>query len=139
MFYSMFICGHDLFWKESFCWRFAFLILFHFQCILTTENFQLSSKLKTTSSYFVISTLVISCCLIHWGMPNQFFIRFLPAFLPFLNASFAQKWKKNIYKTKYRAGNIMQWLCRAIKLYIISVKIYTAILVKVTFEIKSNI
>ena len=36
-----FICGHDLFWRESFGWRFAFPILFHFQCILTTENLQL--------------------------------------------------------------------------------------------------
>ena len=33
----------------------------------------------------------------------------------------------------------MQWFCRAIKLCIISVKIYTAIMVTVTFEIKSNI
>ena len=35
--------------------------------------------------------------------------------------------------------NIMQWFCRAIKLFIISVKIYAAIMVKVTFEVKSNI
>ena len=33
----------------------------------------------------------------------------------------------------------MHWFCRAIKLCIISVKIYAAIMVKVTFEIKSNI
>ena len=33
----------------------------------------------------------------------------------------------------------MQWLCGAIKLFIISVKIYAAIMVKVTFEIKSKI
>ena len=32
--------------------------------------------------------------------------------------------------------NIMQWFCRAIKLFIISVKIYTAIMIKVTFEKK---
>ena len=38
----MFSCGHDLFWRESFCRRFAFPILFYFQCILTTENLQLS-------------------------------------------------------------------------------------------------
>ena len=63
-----------------------------------------------------------------------------PVFLPFLNASSAQKWKKTkIYKSEYRAGNITQWFCRAIKLCIISVKIYNAIMVKVTFEIKTNI
>ena len=33
----------------------------------------------------------------------------------------------------------MEWFCRAIKLSIILVKIYVAIMVKVTFEIKSNI
>ena len=61
-------------------------------------------------------------------------------FLPFLNSSSVQKWKKTkIYKSEYRAGNIMQWFCRAIKLCIISVKIYAAIMVKVSFEIKSNI
>ena len=43
-----------------------------------------------------------------------------------------------IYKSEYRAGNIMQWY-RAIKLFIISVKIYAGIMVKVTFEVKSNI
>ena len=63
-----------------------------------------------------------------------------PRFLPFLNASSVQKWKKTkIYKSEYRAGNIMQWFCRAIKLCIISVKIYAAIMVKVTFGIKINI
>ena len=63
-----------------------------------------------------------------------------PVFLPFLNASSAQKWRKTkIYKSEYRTGNIAQWICRTIKLCIISVKIYAAILVKVTFEIKSNI
>ena len=63
-----------------------------------------------------------------------------PVFLPFLNAGSAQKWKKTkIYKSEYRAGNITQWFCRAIKLCIVSVKIYTAIMVKVTFEIESNI
>ena len=55
-----------------------------------------------------------------------------PVFLPFLNASSA-------HKSKYRAGNITHWFCRAIKLCIISVKIYAAIMVTVTFEIKSNI
>ena len=35
--------------------------------------------------------------------------------------------------------NITQWFCTAIKLCIILVEIYTAIMVKVTFEIKSNI
>ena len=43
-----------------------------------------------------------------------------------------------IYKSEYRAGNIMQWY-RAITLFIISVKIYAGIMVKVTFEVKSNI
>ena len=45
----MFIYGHDLFWRESFRWRFAFPILFHFQCILITENLsslQFTFKLK---------------------------------------------------------------------------------------------
>ena len=43
-------------------------------------------------------------------------------YLPFLNASSAQKWKKTkIYKSVYRAGNITQWFRRAIKLCIISV------------------
>ena len=63
-----------------------------------------------------------------------------PVFLPFLNASSAQEWKKTkIYKSEYRAGNITQWFCRTIKLCIISVMIYAAIMVTVTFEIKSNI
>ena len=63
-----------------------------------------------------------------------------PVFLPCLNASSMQKWKKTkIYKSEYRAGNIMQWFCRDIKLCIILVKIYTAVMVKVTFEIKSSI
>ena len=61
-----------------------------------------------------------------------------PVFLPFLNASSAQEWKKiKIYKSEYRAGN-MQYFCRAIKLCIIVVKIYTAIMVNLTFEIRSN-
>ena len=69
-----------------------------------------------------------------------FFIIYLPVFLPFLKASSAQKWKKTeIYKSEYTAGNIMQWFFRAVKLCIISVKIYAAIMVKVTFEIKRNI
>ena len=63
-----------------------------------------------------------------------------PDFAPFLKPSSAQKWKKTkIYKSEYRAGNIMQWFCRAIKLCIISVEIYAVIIVKVTFEVKSNI
>ena len=33
----------------------------------------------------------------------------------------------------------MQWFCRAIKLCIISIKIYAAIMVKVTFEIKNMV
>ena len=81
-----------------------------------------------------------------WYLCQHFFLTYSlvyitePVFLPFLNASSAQKWKKTkIYKSEYRAGNIMQWFCRAIKLCIISVKIYAAIMVKVTFEIKSNI
>ena len=52
------------------------------------------------------------------------FIHSLPVFLPFLNASFAEKWKKtNIYKSEYTAANITQWFCRAMKPCIISVKI----------------
>ena len=45
-----------------------------------------------------------------------------------------------IYKSEYRDENITQWFCRAIKLYVILVKIYAAVLVKITltFEIKSN-
>ena len=63
-----------------------------------------------------------------------------PDFLPFLNASSGQKWKKTkIFKSEYRAGNIMQWFCRVTKLCIISVNVYAAIIVNVTFEIKSNI
>ena len=54
----MFICIHDLFWMESFCLKFAFPIWFHFQCILTTENLQLSSQLKSFS-YPVISTMLL--------------------------------------------------------------------------------
>ena len=57
-----------------------------------------------------------------------------PEFLPFLNASSVQKWKKKIYKQNTELGK----LCRAIKLFIISAKIYAVIMVKVTFEIKSN-
>ena len=61
-------------------------------------------------------------------------------YVTFLNASSAQKWKKTkIYKSEYRAGNITQWFYRAIKLCIISVKIYAVIMLKVAFEIKSNI
>ena len=44
-----------------------------------------------------------------------------------------------IYKSNYWAGSIMQRFCRAMKLCIISLKIYAVIMVKVTFEIKSNI
>ena len=69
-----------------------------------------------------------------------------PDFLPFLHAKSAQKWKRTkIQRSEYRAGNIMQWFCRAKKLCNISVKIYPAImvtvtiLVKLTFEIKSHI
>ena len=47
--------------------------------------------------------------------------------------------KPKNYKSEYRAGNITQCFWRVIKLFIISVKIYVAIMVKVTFEIKSNI
>ena len=59
-----------------------------------------------------------------------------PVFLPFLKASSVQKWKKKNCKSEYRAGDITQWFCRAIKLCIISVMIYAAVLVKVLFEIK---
>ena len=48
----MYICGHDLFWRESFCRSFAFTILFHFQCILTTWKLQLSFyKHNVVASY----------------------------------------------------------------------------------------
>ena len=64
----------------------------------------------------------------------------VPDFLPFLNASSVQKWKKTkIYKSEYRAGNTTQWFCRAVKMCIISVKIYAGIMVMVTFEIKSKV
>ena len=61
-------------------------------------------------------------------------------FLPFLNASSAQKGKKTkMYKSEYRAENVTQWFSRGIKLCIISVKVYAAVMVKVTFEIRSSI
>ena len=54
-----------------------------------------------------------------------------PVFLPFLNASPAKKWKKTkIYISEYRAVNIMQWFCRAVRLCIVSVKIYNPIMMK---------
>ena len=91
-------------------------------------------------SYEQVSTREI------WYFCRHFFLTYSlvcitePLFFPFLNASSAQKWKKTkIYKSEDRAGNIAQWCCRAIKLCIISVKICAAIILKVTFEIKSNI
>ena len=61
-------------------------------------------------------------------------------FLPFLNVWSAQKWKETkIYKSEYIAGNITQWFCRAIKQCIISVNNYAAIMMKVTFEMKSSL
>ena len=42
-----------------------------------------------------------------------------------------KKKKTKIYKSEHKAGNITQWFCRAIKLCIISVKIYAAIMVKI--------
>ena len=64
-----------------------------------------------------------------------------PVFLPVLNASSVQKWKKTkIYKLEYRAGREHQAVVlQSYKVCIISVEIYAAIMVKVTFEIKSNI
>ena len=50
--------------------------------------------------------------------------------------------RRNGRKQKFTNQNTelgTQWFCRAIKQCIISVKIYAAIMVKVTFEIKSNI
>ena len=44
-----------------------------------------------------------------------------------------------MYKSEYRAENVTQWFSRGIKLCIISVKIYAAVMVKVTFEIRSSI
>ena len=88
-------------------------------------------------SYEQVSTQAL------WYLCRHFFLTYSlvyitePDFLPFLNASSAQKRKKTkIYKSEYRAGNITQWFCRAIKMFIISVKIYAAIMVKVTFEKK---
>ena len=68
-------------------------------------------------------------------------ISFLPICVPNNQIFFHWKikWKKKIYKSEYRAGNIKQWFCRAIKLFIILVKIYAAIMMEVTFEIQSNI
>ena len=63
-----------------------------------------------------------------------------PVFLPFLNASSVQKWKKTkIYNSEYTGGNIIQWFCRAMKLCMIIAKVYAVIMKKVTLEIKSNI
>ena len=45
---------------------------------------------------------------------------------------------KNL-QIRIQSRNITQWFCRAIKLCIISVNIYAAIMVKVTFEIKSSL
>ena len=64
MFHSIFICGHDLIWGESFCGRFVFSIIFHFQRILTTDNLQLSSHLKTFN-YPVTSTVLLFHTLCH--------------------------------------------------------------------------
>ena len=116
-------------------------LLFRFLSI-----FNASSQLKTFS-YPVISTILFhtlghveSILYACYFISLLFFTLSLPVSLPFQNANSAQKWKKaTIYKSKYRAGNITQWFYRAIKLCIISVKIYAAIMVKVTFEIKSNI
>ena len=47
--------------------------------------------------------------------------------------------RKQKFTNQNTAGNITQWFCRAIRLCINSVKICAAIMVKVTFEIKSNI
>ena len=121
---------------------FVWGLFFWFYSILNA-----SSQLKTFS-YLVISTMLLFHTLWHtksilyicYFISLLFFILSLPVFLPFLNASSVQKWKKTkIYKSEYRAGNITQWFCRAIKLCIILVKIYIKIMVKVTFEIKSNI
>ena len=65
---------------------FAFPISFHFQCILTTENLQLSCyKHNIVVSYIVVRWIKSLRLLLYF----LFFI-----FLPFLNASSAQKWKK---------------------------------------------
>ena len=47
--------------------------------------------------------------------------------------------RKQKFTNQNTAGNTTQWFCRAIKLCIIPVKIYSAIMVKLTFEIKSNV
>ena len=48
---------HYLFWRESFCWRFAFAILFHFS---HPHNWklQLSSQLRTFSYHFISAMLL---------------------------------------------------------------------------------
>ena len=106
------------------------------------STFNASSDLKTFS-YLVLRTIFVFHAL---GQAElilyvcYFIFLHLFVFLPFLNASSAQKWKKTeIHKSECRAGNLMQWFWRAINLCIISVKIYAAIMVKVTFDIKSNV
>ena len=108
----MFVCGHNLFGREYFCQRFAFPITFHFQCIVTTENCQLSSQLKTFS-YPVVSTMLLFLTLGHaessfyicFFISLLFFILSIPVFVPFLNASSAEKWKK----TKKLQIRIQSW------------------------------
>ena len=139
----MLISDRDSFWGFPFCWRFAFLILLNFQCTVTTEDLQLSSQLKTFI-YPVISIMLLFHTLEHVKLILYvcilfFFILPLPVFLPFLNVSSSQKSKTTkIHKSESKAGNITQRFCRAIKLCIMLVKIYTAIMGRVTFEIKSN-
>ena len=76
-----------------------------------------------------ISFLPIHLC----TSQNQFFFHF------WMLVFCTEMEEKKFYKSQYRAGNIMQWFCKTIKLGIISVKIYDAIMVKVIFAIKSNI
>ena len=47
--------------------------------------------------------------------------------------------RKQKFTNHNTAGNVMQWFCRAVKLSIISVEIYAAIMVKVTFGNRNSI
>ena len=80
----------------------------------------------TTAQLFIL-VIQLYCC----KSKNQFFFHFWKLVL--------RRNRKQKFTNPNRAGNITQWFCRAIKLCISSVKIFAAILMKVTFEIKSNI
>ena len=78
-----------------------------FQSYEDSEIFAYSSDL-CCSSYEQVSTQAF------WYLCRQFFLTYSlayitePVFLPFLNASSVQKWKKTrIYNSEYTAGNFM--------------------------------